>query len=370
MNRKIIWATAECFLQVDIPILERLSHSFDILWMVNVKKGSFSIKTAKGFAKSCGIQFRLFEFETKWYNPKHFIETNHYIKSIASEKADIYYLDIPTFFHAIRPIKKHLKGKKVIIALHQGKAHSGMRFRRIHNKYLNWLGKQPYFFKFFSKSQELLFEAPAERKYLSPLVVNFFGESNVLPSKEKVVFQYFGNIISTKNVGLLIKAACILKETCDRPFVVRIFGNCRKWECLYQPLVRYPDIFELRIERIPDYEIPDIFSSSHYLVLPYSSVSQSGPLRIAYGYNLPVIASDLDGFKESIEDNVSGLLFASNNVDALIQTMKDCIVNHPTKWQELKQHQKAYVDKNLTIEPVIHQYEEMFDDVINKNQQS
>lgn len=37
-------------------------------------------------------------------------------------------------------------------------------------------------------------------------------------------------------------------------------------------------------------------------MLPYQDVAQSGPHMIAYNYNLPVIASDINGFVERVED--------------------------------------------------------------------
>lgn len=58
--------------------------------------------------------------------------------------------------------------------------------------------------------------------------------------------------------------------------------------------------------RIDDEEIPELFTKSDYLVLPYEDVAQSGPHMIAYNYNLPVIASDIDGFKERVVDGENG----------------------------------------------------------------
>ncbi len=54
-------------------------------------------------------------------------------------------------------------------------------------------------------------------------------------------------------------------------------------------------------------------------------MTQSGPLRIAYGYDIPVIASDLEGFKESVEENVTGVLFKSENVESLVEVMRRAI---------------------------------------------
>ncbi len=114
---------------------------------------------------------------------------------------------------------------------------------------------------------------------------------------------------------------------------------------MYQPLIKYGDAFELDIRRIEESEIPKLFGESHYLVLPYKSVTQSGPLRIAYGYNVPVIASDLDGFKESVVEDVTGLLFSEGDIDSLYSVMRSTIENHPLMYDEIKRSQKRYVDE-------------------------
>ena len=43
-------------------------------------------------------------------------------------------------------------------------------------------------------------------------------------------------------------------------------------------------------------------------MLPYQDVAQSGPHMIAYNYNLPVIASDIEGFAERVEDGENSFL--------------------------------------------------------------
>lgn len=259
-----------------------------------------------------------------------------------------------------------MKGKKLLLAMHHGKAHSGMRFTRLHNAYLQWLKQQPYYFLFFSHSQSALFETESSRKFVIPLALNNYGKSEMEPATDKVVFQYFGHMISTKNVGLLIQAACKLKEQTDKPFLVRIYGHCRNWNSLYQPFIKYPDIFDIRHESVSDDEIADIFSSAHYLVQPYKTVTQSGPTKLAYGYNMPIIASDLSGFREAIVENVTGLFFESENVDALTALMKRCLDEHPQLYTKLRNSQWEYVEKNLSDETIINQYEEMFNKIANE----
>ena len=62
-------------------------------------------------------------------------------------------------------------------------------------------------------------------------------------------------------------------------------------------------------KRIDDCEVAEFFAKHDFLMLPYQDVAQSGPHMIAYYYNLPVIASDIEGFNERVVDVVFGFLF-------------------------------------------------------------
>ena len=364
--KKIVWLTAGCYLQVDLPFLNILSQRFDIEWIVAASNKSYISQHASEYAKENHINLHLFDMKRKWYNPLSFKESAELMKYVSTFKGDVYYFDYTTFPHLFWTMRKRMKGAKLLLAMHHGKAHSGMRFTLLHNIFLQWLKRQPYYFLFFSNSQSALFETEASKKFMIPLAINDYGNSETNPPTDKVVFLYFGHMISTKNVGLLIQAACKLKEQTDKPFLVRMYGHCRNWDSLYQPLIKYPEIFDLRPESIPDEEIPDVFSSAHYLVQPYKTVTQSGPTKLAYGYHLPIIASDLPGFRESIVENVTGLFFKSEDVDSLTSLMKRCLDDHPQLYTKLCDSQREYVEKNLSVETIINQYEEMFNKIANE----
>lgn len=366
MKIKIVWLTAGYFLQVDLPFLNVLSKKFDIEWIVAAGKDSFISRHAIDYAAENKINLHFFDMKQKWYSPLSFCESADLMRIVSSIKGDVYYLDYTTFPHLFWSMRKYMKEKKLLIAMHHGKAHSGTRFTLLHNVYLQWLKHQPYNFLFFSQSQSALFKTETSRKFVIPLAINDYGQSKTKPPMDKIVFQYFGHMISTKNIGLLIRAACKLKELTDKAFVVRIYGHCRNWKQQYQPLIKYPEIFDIIPKSIPDEEVPDVFSSAHYLIQPYKTVTQSGPTKLAYGYNLPIIASDLPGFRESVVENVTGLFFKSEDVNSLTALMKRCLDEHPQLYTQLRASQRDYVENNLSTETIINQYEEMFNRIANE----
>lgn len=362
-KKSIVWVTSSYLLQVDLPILDQLSKIYKIKWIVYTPENSDKGQHAKEYAKNNDIDVEFFTIRCHRYLPLAYFDYDSQMKSLARLNYDLYYFDLIAFPYLIFAIKKHIPSSKVIIAMHHGKIHNGMQLRHLYKHYLKYLCKQKFWFQYFSETQARYFTGEVSRKFTIPLALNDFGRSDMLPPTEYVQFLSFGHIIETKNVGLLIKAACLLKERCQLPFKVKIVGHCRTWASTYQPLIKYPEIFDLQIESVPDAAIPNLFAASHYLVLPYKSVTQSGPLRIAYGYNTPVITSDLEGFKESVVENVTGLMFKTEDVESLAQLMQDVVEKHPQTYQRLKNEQKKYVDGNLKVDAVVAKYVNMFNSI-------
>lgn len=74
-------------------------------------------------------------------------------------------------------------------------------------------------------------------------------------------------------------------------------------------------------------EFAELVRNCKFVVCPYRTMSQSGIPQTAFLFDKPVVASDLDGFKEIIVDKDNGLLFESENKDALQKSMKELLEN-------------------------------------------
>lgn len=366
MKEKICWITAIYMLQVDLPILSTLNTRYDIDWYVWGNSTSDSAKLAKKYAEEYSINISFIKSSYWIFNPLAYGFCIRTIRSLRLKKYKAYYFDISTFPWLLFAIKKYLPADKVIIAMHHGKMHSGMRFKPIYRPFLKYLNKQPFYLQYFSKLQADAFNGKdTSKKYLIPLALNDFGSSDISTDNKLVVFTTFGNIIASKNIPLLIEAGNRLWEEFERKFKIRIVGRGRLWQS-YLSLIKYPEAFELDIRRIPDEEIPNLFVSSNYIVFPYKAVTQSGPLRIAYGYNIPVIASDLGGFKESVEEGVTGLLFKSEDLSSLIDVMRHAIIRHPSLYNRIKASQYDYVRLNLSTDTICNKYIEMLTNVLSR----
>ena len=70
-----------------------------------------------------------------------------------------------------------------------------------------------------------------------------------------------------------------------------------------------------------------IFINSDVMVMPYKHIDASGALVKAMEYNLPVIASNLGGFQELIDDNETGFLFEPSNHKELSEHIENILQN-------------------------------------------
>jgi glycosyltransferase involved in cell wall biosynthesis len=73
---------------------------------------------------------------------------------------------------------------------------------------------------------------------------------------------------------------------------------------------------------VPDEQVGRYFAVADVFVAPYLSVTQSGPLNIAYAFDKPVIASDLPAFRDCVRNGESGYLFEAGNASDLADKIR------------------------------------------------
>lgn len=143
-------------------------------------------------------------------------------------------------------------------------------------------------------------------------------------AKKKLGFEsntktilFFGAIRTNKGLNKLIDAL---------PKIVQSYKNLKcmivgepfedyinyKRQIENYNLNRY--IFE-KLGYIDNTEIPLYFFAADIVVLPYLEVTGSGVLQIAYSFGKPIVASNLEGFVEVIEENKNGFLVDIENTN-------------------------------------------------------
>lgn len=141
--------------------------------------------------------------------------------------------------------------------------------------------------------------------------------------KDTKVLLFFGFVRKYKGLKYLIEALRLVVDKYDNTklLIVGAFENNREY---YDGLIenkrlsKHIDIYD---EYIPDTEVEQYFVASDLVVLPYESATQSGIVQIAYGFNKPVIATDVGGLPEVVIDNKTGYIVEKKNPVKLAATI-------------------------------------------------
>ena len=78
---------------------------------------------------------------------------------------------------------------------------------------------------------------------------------------------------------------------------------------------------------VPNEEVPVFFIAADLVVLPYRSATQSGVVQMAYGFERPVVATNVGGLPEMIRDGETGILVPPGDPAALASAIVDFFRN-------------------------------------------
>jgi D-inositol-3-phosphate glycosyltransferase len=191
-----------------------------------------------------------------------------------------------------------------------------------------------------------------------------FGINNAVPHTELTTTEakrrlgvqerertilFFGNIGPYKGLDHLVAAFQIL-NTRNGDYRLVIAGKQRTGVEQYVNDLREATAREVeqgkiiqRIEHIPDSEIELYFKAADVLVLPYTSVSQSGVLFLGQSFGLPVIATDVGSLRDDIVENETGFLCKPSDPVDLARAIgtyfeSDLSKNLPDRRQKIQEH--------------------------------
>ncbi len=134
------------------------------------------------------------------------------------------------------------------------------------------------------------------------------------PTYNSINFIYVGRIMKSKGIELFLNASKEIKFKYDNVFF-HIIGPMEE---------NYFDIItKLQASKIIQYhgEVSDVsyfYKFSNALINPSFHEGMSNVILEAASCGRPSIASNIPGCKEIIDDNISGLLFESNNLNSLL----------------------------------------------------
>ena len=172
---------------------------------------------------------------------------------------------------------------------------------------------------------------------------------------EHRVILFFGAITLYKGVDDLVRAfEHVHAQNINSRLVIA--GMPTKYMDM-KPLMQLVDTLALKdaiifdSRYLPMEEIAPLLSIAHVVAYPYTSSSQSGAIQVAYAFGKAVVATNIGGFPDVIEDGKSGYLVPVKSprefADALIK-----IINNPRAAEEMGTYAKHLSETRFAWAPI------------------
>lgn len=140
-------------------------------------------------------------------------------------------------------------------------------------------------------------------------------------SGDKQVLLFFGFVRKYKGLTYLLQAMPRISRELPnvKLLIVGDFGSDKHEYLKMIQERKIQEYIEIHDGYIPDKEVEKFFAASDVVVLPYESATQSGIVQIAYGFEKPVIASDVGGLPEVVIDEKTGFITKAKDSDNLAE---------------------------------------------------
>lgn len=257
-------------------------------------------------------------------------------KRIIQEKADLIIFDwwhpFFGFCHgAISSIIKKEYSNKILFITENVVSHEANKV----DKFLTKIGlRNASMFLALSKNVEEELErfAKGSKIYRSELPIYDCYKNDDIPeiskfksqlgiNKDDQVILFFGYVRKYKGLDILLKAFPKILEKFPNTFLL-IVGEFYDNPANYFKLIEELNITErvkLINQFVPNEDVAKYYLSSDVVVLPYRSATQSGILNVAYGFNKPVIVTNVGGLAEFVIEGKTGFVIKPDSEDEIVK---------------------------------------------------
>lgn len=252
-------------------------------------------------------------------------------KFVNKQKAEVLLVNYwMTFFAYCQGfIAKKAKVEKKIAILHNLIPHEKRFYDNFVNRY--FLKQFDAFVVMSEQVKTDLLSMKADAKFIQlehPNYVHFGEKSDKLiarnalniPQDKKVVL-FFGLIRKYKGLDVLLEAFAALNDD----YLLLVAGECYDDFSIYQDLIDKHELKEkvqIHNEYISDKMVATFFSSSDLCVLPYKSATQSGIVAVANHFEVPLIATNVGNFPQSIKHEKEGLIVEKSSAKQLASSIQ------------------------------------------------
>lgn len=158
---------------------------------------------------------------------------------------------------------------------------------------------------------------------------------------DKKMLLFFGLIRPYKGLKHLLNAmpAIINKYPDIVLYVVGDFGDSKPEYDKQISELGIEDHLVIRAGYVPDKEIEPYYAAADINVCPYESATQSAIVQVAYGFGLPVLATNVGGLPDVVTDGETGYVVEPCNANAITNAVIDFYEHN--RITDMAQHIKA-----------------------------
>jgi glycosyltransferase involved in cell wall biosynthesis len=294
------------------------------------------------------------------------------LKLIKNIKPDVIHVHAPNLFSSVAIMISTLYHIPAIATVHRVEVDSVGKVWYIFRRYV--LNKFYRIIAVSNFTKMLALNAGAHEDKIS-IVYNSCDETIFSPcqdkarikakygiSTERKVILYAGNLIKIKGVYTLIES---LKTLYTRfpGFIAIIIGQGEEQEKLQSLVNEYGLANNIRfLGWLTQRELSEYYKAADIFVLPSETEGHSVALLEAMRSGLPIVASDVGGNSESIEDGLNGFLFNSGNHNALADKLVILLSDYNLREYMSSNSLKIYLEKfstKIQIENYLRLYSEL-----------
>lgn len=186
----------------------------------------------------------------------------------------------------------------------------------------------------------------------------------------RIVIGFVGSFYRYEGLDVLVEAFAKLLRKKDNLVLLLVGGGEMEEELRAQVHRLSLTSRVVFTGRIPHDRIPGVYGLFDFLVYPRNSirltelVTPLKPLE-AMAMGKPLVASNIGGHRELIQDGGTGVLFQAGNVESLLQKLEG-LLREPDRVQHLVQHGKAWVAQERSWKKIVKRYIPIYQRVLRR----
>ena len=237
----------------------------------------------------------------------------------------------PMYAYLLSALKK--KGIKVVLVCINIFEHEDNPLKKLLTRLI--LGRVDSLIVHSEQERRLLLEINPKAMVTKQLLPLFEYDPGPACSPDKRLhLLFFGFVRPYKGLDVLLNAVGLLG---GHDISLKIAGEFWRDKEAYLKLVNDLDLtenVEIIDRYVTDHEMSRYFSWADLVVLPYRRSITSGVIATAYGFKKPVLATDVGGFSEVIQDGFTGKLVVSGDPQALADGILWFLANRQVDFAE------------------------------------